>query len=228
MYDPELGKDYDFNEIDPADAEAAVARFQDECRLADAAVADVSFDATVEVRGDTMSLRLIYIHMIDEYARHNGHADLLREAIDERHRPLIRGRHPPAKTYTESQEGAVMTVTRPKSFVLLAVAVGALVVGLALPTAAAQAAHLINGRSIKNHTITGKKLKNNTLTGTQIKESTLRTVPKASRVAAGAISSSSIAAGGLSLASLRPGTRPSASSAARPSPPTAAPSSTAR
>ncbi len=95
-----------------------------------------------------------------------------------------------------------MTVTRPKSFVLLAVAVGALVVGLALPTAAAQAAHLINGRSIKNHTITGKKLKNNTLTGTQIKESTLRTVPKASRVAAGAISSSSIAAGGLSLASL--------------------------
>ncbi len=82
LYDPELGKDYDFNEIDPADAEAAVARFQDECRLADAAVADVSFDATVEVRGDTMSLRLIYIHMIDEYARHNGHADLLREAID--------------------------------------------------------------------------------------------------------------------------------------------------
>jgi hypothetical protein len=95
-----------------------------------------------------------------------------------------------------------MTVTRPKSLSLLAVAAGALVVGLALPTAAAQAAHLINGRSIKNHTVTGNKLKDNTLTGVQIKESTLRTVPEARRVAAGAIGSSSISPGGLSLASL--------------------------
>jgi hypothetical protein len=95
-----------------------------------------------------------------------------------------------------------MSITRPKSLPLLAVTAGALVVGLALPTAAAQAAHLINGSSIKNHTITGKKLKANTLTGTQIKESTLRTVPEARRVAAGAIGSSSISAGGLSVASL--------------------------
>ncbi len=28
------------------------------------------------------SLRWIIVHMIEEYARHNGHADLLREAID--------------------------------------------------------------------------------------------------------------------------------------------------
>lgn len=28
------------------------------------------------------SLRWIVTHMIEEYARHNGHADLLREAID--------------------------------------------------------------------------------------------------------------------------------------------------
>ena len=32
--------------------------------------------------GETMSLRLIYLHMIEEYARHLGHADLLRERID--------------------------------------------------------------------------------------------------------------------------------------------------
>jgi len=32
--------------------------------------------------GDTPSLRWIFLHMIEEYARHNGHADLLREAID--------------------------------------------------------------------------------------------------------------------------------------------------
>jgi len=29
-----------------------------------------------------VSLRWIYVHMIEEYARHNGHADLVRERID--------------------------------------------------------------------------------------------------------------------------------------------------
>jgi hypothetical protein len=34
-------------------------------------------------RGDKpISLRWIFQHMIEEYARHNGHADLLRECID--------------------------------------------------------------------------------------------------------------------------------------------------
>jgi hypothetical protein len=32
--------------------------------------------------GTAISLRWIIVHMIEEYARHNGHADLLREAID--------------------------------------------------------------------------------------------------------------------------------------------------
>ena len=32
--------------------------------------------------GSTPSLRWIVVHMIEEYARHNGHADLLRESID--------------------------------------------------------------------------------------------------------------------------------------------------
>ncbi|WP_127479974.1 DinB family protein [Nocardioides pantholopis] len=32
--------------------------------------------------GRRPSLRWILLHMIEEYARHNGHADLLREAID--------------------------------------------------------------------------------------------------------------------------------------------------
>ena len=33
-------------------------------------------------RDDTYSLRWILLHLVEEYARHNGHADLLREAID--------------------------------------------------------------------------------------------------------------------------------------------------
>jgi uncharacterized damage-inducible protein DinB len=32
--------------------------------------------------GPHVSLRWILVHMVEEYARHNGHADLLREAID--------------------------------------------------------------------------------------------------------------------------------------------------
>jgi uncharacterized damage-inducible protein DinB len=32
--------------------------------------------------GEPFSLRWIYTHMIEEYARHNGHADLIRERID--------------------------------------------------------------------------------------------------------------------------------------------------
>lgn len=33
-------------------------------------------------RGERVSLRWILLHLIEETARHNGHADLLREAID--------------------------------------------------------------------------------------------------------------------------------------------------
>jgi hypothetical protein len=32
--------------------------------------------------GTAVSLRWIYTHMVEEYARHNGHADLIRELID--------------------------------------------------------------------------------------------------------------------------------------------------
>ncbi|MEW1660411.1 MULTISPECIES: DinB family protein [unclassified Streptomyces] len=34
------------------------------------------------VGGPSVSLRWILVHMIEEYARHNGHADLIREAVD--------------------------------------------------------------------------------------------------------------------------------------------------
>jgi uncharacterized damage-inducible protein DinB len=36
----------------------------------------------IDVRGEPFDLRWILLHMIEEYARHNGHADLIREAID--------------------------------------------------------------------------------------------------------------------------------------------------
>ncbi|WP_449349441.1 mycothiol transferase [Streptomyces shaanxiensis] len=32
--------------------------------------------------GVEVSLRWVFVHMVEEYARHNGHADILRERID--------------------------------------------------------------------------------------------------------------------------------------------------
>jgi hypothetical protein len=75
-------KDADFNDLDADDAEADLARYIDECRVADAAVANMGFDDTFTAKGETYSLRVAYVHLIAEYARHNGHADLLRELID--------------------------------------------------------------------------------------------------------------------------------------------------
>lgn len=82
MYDPMLGNDADFEDLDPAKAEADLTRLYEEWRQADAAVAFMDFDDTFQVRDAVFSLRMAYVHLIGEYARHNGHADLLRESID--------------------------------------------------------------------------------------------------------------------------------------------------
>ncbi len=82
MYDAKLGRDADFNDGDPAAAKSDLQRLQAEWRLADEAVADLAFDDTFDVDGEDFSLRMVYVHMIGEYSRHNGHADLLRESID--------------------------------------------------------------------------------------------------------------------------------------------------
>jgi uncharacterized damage-inducible protein DinB len=82
MYGASPDKDADFNELDAEEAEPAVRRLREEWRACDAAAAGLSFEHEVDARGDAMSLRMVYIHLIGEYARHNGHADMLREAID--------------------------------------------------------------------------------------------------------------------------------------------------
>jgi uncharacterized damage-inducible protein DinB len=44
--------------------------------------AEVSSLWQSDADGRSPSLRWILVHMIEEYARHNGHADLLRESVD--------------------------------------------------------------------------------------------------------------------------------------------------
>jgi uncharacterized damage-inducible protein DinB len=68
--------------LDEADWEADVAAWQAECEASRQAAAEHALDDVGERRGVPCSLRWIYVHMIEEYARHNGHADLIRELAD--------------------------------------------------------------------------------------------------------------------------------------------------
>jgi uncharacterized damage-inducible protein DinB len=77
----------DFDQVDAAAAEADLAAYRDEvtaCRSAADALPSLESEGLGWRGGQevTVSLRWVYLHMIEEYARHNGHADLLRERVD--------------------------------------------------------------------------------------------------------------------------------------------------
>ena len=84
-YDPD-STGLDFDEVEEADAAANLEAYWEEVAAARAACAGKDLDLVVPSRGDhperTRDVRWIYVHMIEEYARHNGHADLLREVVD--------------------------------------------------------------------------------------------------------------------------------------------------
>ncbi len=71
---------------DPAVVVEAWSTWQRQVEAADAWLAgDVSMDADVRLpNGDTAAVRDILVHLVEEYARHLGHVDLLRECIDGR------------------------------------------------------------------------------------------------------------------------------------------------
>jgi len=68
--------------LDDADWESDLATWRAECDASRVAAAAHALDDTGLRHGEPCSLRWIYVHMIEEYARHNGHADLLRELVD--------------------------------------------------------------------------------------------------------------------------------------------------
>jgi hypothetical protein len=75
--------DADFNDLQPSAAMADVDRFLRQCEESRAIAATApDLDRQAVSKKRPVSLRWIMIHMIEEYARHNGHADLLREQID--------------------------------------------------------------------------------------------------------------------------------------------------
>ncbi len=86
LYWSEADPDADFLDLEPSSAGTDFATFRQEVDAARAAVADLPLEHTFTHRRHgqpiEISLRWVYLHMIEEYARHNGHADLIRERID--------------------------------------------------------------------------------------------------------------------------------------------------
>ncbi len=77
--------DFDGATADVAVVEEAWAMWREEVAFAERFVGETDLAFVGEGgAGDPISLRELLVHMIEEYARHNGHADLLRERIDGR------------------------------------------------------------------------------------------------------------------------------------------------
>jgi hypothetical protein len=83
LYDLVSAPEADFDDLS-GDFDEDLATWRAMCERSRKIVAASSLDQTgiVERNGKPVSLRRIMLHMIAEYARHSGHADLLREAID--------------------------------------------------------------------------------------------------------------------------------------------------
>ena len=86
LYFSEDDRDLDFNGAvgdDTVVAEAWEAWWR-EVVHARKVYEELDLDTTVPVHGEATETRDIIVHMVEEYARHVGHADLLRECIDGR------------------------------------------------------------------------------------------------------------------------------------------------
>ena len=86
LYDRSADEGADFNDVDQADPAEAFNAVERECAASRRVLAkdqslDVLSKQAPERTSQPWSLRCIVTHMIEEYARHNGHADLLRERV---------------------------------------------------------------------------------------------------------------------------------------------------
>ncbi|SCG36445.1 DinB family protein [Micromonospora humi] len=73
---------YDAREADRAEAFEAWRREVEHARRIEREAESLDVTGHQARWGEDVSLRLVMVHMLHEYARHNGHADLIREALD--------------------------------------------------------------------------------------------------------------------------------------------------
>ena len=74
--------DDEWDRLDPTRAAGDYLQLLDEWTAVDLVAARYGLDHAFNRRGETWSIRTLYLHLIEDWARHNGHADLIREAID--------------------------------------------------------------------------------------------------------------------------------------------------
>lgn len=78
-------RDWDFRTGASEEPSDLLTRYAAACQRSNAIIADAELDALAQWTGAdglNPNLRWILLHMIEETARHAGHADLIREAID--------------------------------------------------------------------------------------------------------------------------------------------------
>jgi len=78
-------REAEWTKLDSATLDEVVDNFHRACATSDDAARGHDLDEFVVSTGtwrEPVDLRWIYLHMIEEYARHCGHADLIRELID--------------------------------------------------------------------------------------------------------------------------------------------------
>jgi uncharacterized damage-inducible protein DinB len=73
---------YEVADADPVQAFEAWDAEIAHARRIERAAASLDVTGTSRRDGEEYSLRRVMVHLIQEYARHNGHADLIREGID--------------------------------------------------------------------------------------------------------------------------------------------------
>ncbi|MGA8207078.1 MAG: DinB family protein [Candidatus Dormiibacterota bacterium] len=80
----EAEPDADFEGVTDADVAQALSVWEEECRISRSILEGLSsLDVTFSSpRNPVLSARWMVNHMIEEYSRHNGHADLIRERLD--------------------------------------------------------------------------------------------------------------------------------------------------
>jgi len=83
-YKTDTDRELDFTDLDGEEVEEVFARYERACALSrELALGHDLDEMSARPRRDReVDLRWIYVHLIEEYARHCGHADLLRELID--------------------------------------------------------------------------------------------------------------------------------------------------
>lgn len=81
-YSSEASPDGAFDDVAAASAAADLDLFRTEVELTRKASSLRTLDDIYEEEGETLNVRSIVVHILEEYARHNGHADIVRQNID--------------------------------------------------------------------------------------------------------------------------------------------------